>query len=128
MKPASDPLIVESLKLIDQLIKVETPVGEAWYRYNHDAYGETPSGGDYDGRNGVGRLWTLLTGERGEYDVARGDVFLLCSDGLTRPVGDEGITGILRESKNGEDASARLIELAKSNGAPDNVTVVLAYC
>jgi len=74
VKPADDPLIVESLKLIDQLIKVETPYGDAWYRYNHDAYGETPSGGDYDGRHGVGRLWTLLTGERGEYDVARGDI------------------------------------------------------
>jgi serine/threonine protein phosphatase PrpC len=61
-------------------------------------------------------------------DVARGDIFLLCSDGLTRPVGDEGIVSTLRESKNGEEASARLIELAKRNGAPDNVTVVLAYC
>ena len=74
IKSPRDPLIVESLKLIDQLIKVETPVGEAWYRYNHDAYGETPSGGNYDGRNGVGRLWTLLTGERGEYEVAVGDL------------------------------------------------------
>ena len=73
-KRPRDPLIVESLKLIDQLIKVKTPVGEAWYRYNHDAYGETPDGGDYDGRNGVGRLWTLLTGERGEYELAAGDI------------------------------------------------------
>lgn len=74
IKPATDRLIVESLKLIDQLIKVETPAGEAWYRYNHDAYGETATGGDYDGRNGVGRLWTLLTGERGEYEIAAEDV------------------------------------------------------
>jgi len=74
IKPANDKSIVESLKLIDQLIKVETPVGEAWYRYNHDAYGETPDGGNYDGRNGVGRLWTLLTGERGEYEIAAGDI------------------------------------------------------
>jgi len=74
IKPPRDPLIVESLKLIDQLIKVKTPVGEAWYRYNHDAYGETPDGGKYDGRNGVGRLWTLLTGERGEYELAVGDI------------------------------------------------------
>jgi glucoamylase len=74
IKVPRDPLIVESLKLIDQLIKVKTPVGEAWYRYNHDAYGETPNGGQYDGRNGVGRLWTLLTGERGEYELALGDV------------------------------------------------------
>ena len=74
IKAPRDPLIVESLKLIDQLIKVKTPVGDAWYRYNHDAYGETPDGGKYDGRNGVGRLWTLLTGERGEYDLAAGDI------------------------------------------------------
>src|SRR5215216_6828363 len=74
VKAPTDETIVESLKLIDQLIKVETPVGSAWYRYNHDAYGETPDGGKYDGRNGVGRLWTLLTGERGEYELAAGDI------------------------------------------------------
>ena len=74
IKAPRDPLIVESLKLIDQLIKVKTPVGDAWYRYNHDAYGETPEGGKYDGRNGVGRLWPLLTGERGEYELAAGDI------------------------------------------------------
>ena len=74
IKDARDPLIAETLVLVDQLIKVETPGGSGWYRYNHDAYGERADGGDYDGRTGVGRLWTLLTGERGEYDVARGDL------------------------------------------------------
>jgi glucoamylase len=73
IRPARDPLIVRSLTIVDRLIKVETPNGSAWYRYNHDAYGEKPDGGNYDGRSGVGRLWTLLTGERGEYEVARGD-------------------------------------------------------
>ena len=74
IKRPQDRLIVESVKFVDQLLKVTTPVGDAWYRYNHDAYGETPQGGKYDGRNGVGRLWTLLTGERGEYELAAGDV------------------------------------------------------
>lgn len=74
IKGPRDPLIVESLKLIDQLIKVKTPAGDAWYRYNHDAYGETAEGGNYDARNGIGRLWTLLTGERGEYELAAGDI------------------------------------------------------
>jgi glucoamylase len=64
----------ESLAVIDRVLKVHTPAGDGWYRYNHDAYGETASGGNYDGRTGMGRLWTLLTGERGEYDVARGDL------------------------------------------------------
>jgi glucoamylase len=74
IKAPSDPLIVETLNLIDLLIKVETPAGDGWYRYNQDAYGETANGGNYDGRNGVGRLWTLLTGERGEYELATGDI------------------------------------------------------
>ena len=74
IKPARDPSIVRSLAIIDRLIKVETPGGSGWYRYNHDAYGERSDGGDYDGSTGMGRLWTLLTGERGEYDVARGDL------------------------------------------------------
>jgi glucoamylase len=74
IKNANDPFVTKSLQLIDQLIKVETPFGSGWYRYNHDAYGETPDGSNYDGRTGVGRLWALLTGERGEYEIARGDV------------------------------------------------------
>jgi PPM family protein phosphatase len=61
-------------------------------------------------------------------DVAPGDIFLLCSDGLTGPVGDDGIVHALREFRSGEEASQRLIDLAKEHGAPDNVTVVLAYC
>jgi glucoamylase len=73
IKAADDPLIARTLKVVDKLIKVETPGGLGWYRYNHDAYGERADGGNYDGRTGIGRLWTLLTGERGEYEIARGD-------------------------------------------------------
>jgi glucoamylase len=72
IKPAGE--FDDSLAVVDRLLKIETPSGDGWYRYNHDAYGETNAGGNYDGRSGVGRLWTLLTGERGEYDVARGDL------------------------------------------------------
>ncbi len=73
IKPANDPLIVRTLTVIDRLIKVETPNGSGWYRYNHDAYGERADGGNYDGRTGGGRLWALLTGERGQYDLALGN-------------------------------------------------------
>jgi glucoamylase len=72
IKRADDPLIVKSLAVVDKLIRVETPNGAAWYRYNHDAYGERADGGNYDARVGQGRLWTLLTGERGEYELALG--------------------------------------------------------
>ena len=74
VKSPHDQLVRDSLKLVDEMIKVQTPAGEAWYRYNHDAYGETPTGENYDARDGVGRLWTLLTGERGEYEIAAGDL------------------------------------------------------
>jgi len=74
IKAPQDRVIVETLHLIDLLIKVEMPVGDGWHRYNYDAYGETAKGGAYDGRNGIGRLWTLLTGERGEYELAAGDI------------------------------------------------------
>ena len=74
IKAPSDRLIIKTLNLIDLLIKVETPAGDGWYRYNQDAYGETATGENYDGRNGKGRLWTLLTGERGEYELATGDI------------------------------------------------------
>ncbi len=66
-----DPLIRKSLEVVDKVIKVETPRGPGWYRYNHDGYGEKTDGRGYDG-TGVGRLWPLLTGERGEYVLAAG--------------------------------------------------------
>lgn len=69
----NDPLIKRSLEIVDRTIKAETPNGSAWYRYNHDAYGERADGGAYDGRNGKGRPWPLLTGERGEYELAGGN-------------------------------------------------------
>ncbi|MDQ3258494.1 MAG: hypothetical protein M3R15_32200, partial [Acidobacteriota bacterium] len=76
IKRPDDPLIEKSLKVIDQVIKVETPNGPAWYRYNHDGYGELDDGRrwNFDGKyTGKGRLWALLSGERGQYELARGE-------------------------------------------------------
>ncbi|HEX8144871.1 MAG TPA: glucan 1,4-alpha-glucosidase [Pyrinomonadaceae bacterium] len=73
IKSPDDPLVAKSLSVVDRVLKVSTPNGAAWYRYNHDAYGDREDGGSYDGKSGVGRLWTLLTGERGEYELARGE-------------------------------------------------------
>lgn len=73
IKPADDPLIVKSLKVIDQLLKVETPSGPAFYRYNNDGYGEMDDGRkwNWDGKyTGKGRPWPLLSGERGQYELA----------------------------------------------------------
>ena len=73
IKPADDPLIMKSIKVIDQVIKVDTPNGPGFYRYNHDGYGEMDDGRrwNWDGKyTGKGRLWALLSGERGQYELA----------------------------------------------------------
>src|SRR5215472_10475830 len=66
-----DPLIVKSLAVVDKVIKVDTPNGPGWYRYNHDGYGEKADGRGYDG-TGIGRLWIFFAGERGEYELVSG--------------------------------------------------------
>jgi glucoamylase len=71
VKPAADAAIAGSLPEIDSTLKVTTPNGPMWYRYNHDGYGETAGGGPFTGA-GIGRLWPLFTGERGEYELANG--------------------------------------------------------
>jgi glucoamylase len=66
-----DPLIVDSLKVVDAVLKVNTPVGPCWRRYNHDGYGQKHDGGPYEGW-GQGRAWPLLTGERAHYELSAG--------------------------------------------------------
>ena len=74
LRSADDPRIVNTVKVIDAVLKVETPRGPAWRRYNGDAYGELPDGSPYvmGGEGGIGRAWPLLTGERAHYELAAG--------------------------------------------------------
>lgn len=57
--------------------------------------------------------------------VQEDDQFLLCSDGLTRMVADEGIAQVLAEARTAQQAADRLVEIANDNGGEDNVTVVV---
>jgi glucoamylase len=70
LKPR-DSLVEDSLKVVDAVLKVDTPAGPCWRRYNHDGYGQRADGGPFTGY-GVGRPWPLLTGERGHYELACG--------------------------------------------------------
>lgn len=72
LRRADDPLIAASIKVADALLRVETPHGPAWRRYNGDGYGEHDDGSPFDG-TGVGRAWPLLIGERGHYELAAGN-------------------------------------------------------
>ena len=54
-----------------------------------------------------------------------GDVFLLCSDGLTGMVSDDEVTSILRSAGSLEEAADSLVRAANQSGGRDNITVVL---
>jgi len=71
IRKPDDPVIVDSLKVVDAVLKVETPFGPCWHRYNRDGYGQREDGGAFVGW-GQGRAWPLLTGERGHYELAAG--------------------------------------------------------
>jgi PPM family protein phosphatase len=59
------------------------------------------------------------------YSARDGDVFLLCSDGLTSMIGEEEVRGILAGAAALHDAGEALIDAANAAGGRDNITVVL---
>ena len=78
--PAGDPAVVNSLRVVDRQLAVDTPYGRFWHRASFDGYGETPTGEPWfigappDSFATRGRAWPLLNGERGEYYLASGRV------------------------------------------------------
>jgi glucoamylase len=71
VRRADDPLMADSLKVVDAVLKRDLPQGPGWLRYNWDGYGDRPDGGPFEGW-GQGRVWPLLTGERAHYELAAG--------------------------------------------------------
>ena len=71
LRAPDDPRIINTIKAIDALLKVDTPKGPLWHRYNEDGYGEHSDGSAFDG-TGIGRAWPLMTGERAHYELAAG--------------------------------------------------------
>jgi glucoamylase len=86
IRRADDPIIVDSLKVVDEVLKVDLGGHPCWKRYNHDGYGQHPDGRSFDG-TGRGGPWPLLTGERGHYELA-----LACETGTPPP--SDHITGM----------------------------------
>jgi protein phosphatase len=61
------------------------------------------------------------------WEPQAGDIFLLCSDGLSGMITDAAMQGILqKQSRNLDLAAKKLIDAANANGGADNVTVILA--
>jgi protein phosphatase len=59
-------------------------------------------------------------------EYKKGDILLLCTDGLTNTVTDEVLQTELSQPTDLEETARKLLALAIEQGAPDNVTVVLA--
>jgi glucoamylase len=74
VRRADDPLVIDSLKVVDAVLKRDLPQGPAWLRYNHDGYGTSSDCRAFEGC-GRGRPWPLLTGERAHYELAAGNGF-----------------------------------------------------
>jgi glucoamylase len=79
IRDANSPLIVDSVKVVDAVLREDfaspgaTP-RYSFYRYNHDGYGQKADGRSYqsDPRGtGLGGAWPLLAGERAHYEIAR---------------------------------------------------------
>nr|WP_089696549.1 glucodextranase DOMON-like domain-containing protein [Halogranum gelatinilyticum] len=105
VKPWDDSVVRNSLEVVDDTIRVDTPNGPAFYRYNGDGYGEQgqdpndslPPGapwglnGDYGGK---GRLWPIFTGERAEYELlADTDSGATAPDTMLRAMADFANSG-----------------------------------
>jgi glucoamylase len=89
VRSADDPIILDSLKVVDAVLKIDTPFGPCWHRYNHDGYGQRDDGAPFEGW-GKGRVWPLLTGERGHYELAAGHntkPFIQAMEKLASPTG-----------------------------------------
>jgi glucoamylase len=78
--PADDPDILNTLKVVDEQLGVQTERGLFWHRASFDGYGEFRDGSPWDfgqapdSRTTIGRAWPLLNGERGEHQLATGDL------------------------------------------------------
>jgi protein phosphatase len=57
-----------------------------------------------------------------------GDLFVLCSDGLTGHVGDAEIAELVADAPDLDGACTRLVDLANRRGGEDNITVLLVRC
>jgi glucoamylase len=86
VKPASDPVIRNSIDVVNQQLAAGDPSGKHfWHRFNFDGYGETKDGSrwdigfptnpteDWSNNTTIGRDWPIFGGERGEYELSTGD-------------------------------------------------------
>ncbi|MBU2807396.1 glycosyl hydrolase [Acidithiobacillus ferrooxidans F221] len=90
LRSADDPHVTASVKVMDGLLRTDTPCGPVWHRYNGDGYGEHADGSPFDG-TGIGRGWPLLVGERGHYALAAGEDAVPYINAMAAMTGNSGL-------------------------------------
>jgi len=116
LRAADDPRIVSTVKVVDATLRVETPRGPAWHRYQGDGYGEHADGEPFDG-TGIGRAWPLLTGERAHYELAAGraDVARQLAKTMEAFAGESGL--LPEQVWDGADIPARELFSGHASGS-----------
>jgi protein phosphatase len=76
--------------------------------------------------NAIGGRKPGVRAEIHKHSLQAGDVLLLTTDGLTRPVTDEQIAAVLKGNPNPQAACEHLVARALDEGGHDNVTVIVA--
>jgi glucoamylase len=114
LRAADDRRIQNTCKITESLLKVETPLGVAYHRYNGDGYGEHADGRPFDG-GGIGRAWPLLTGERAHFELQLGHDPLRYLRMMTRMTGPTGL--IPEQVWDGPPLPDRLLEPGKPTGS-----------
>jgi glucoamylase len=77
VKRADNPVITNSVTVVDNQLSYLTANGRFWHRASFDGYGEQADGGQWEpsdpgSHKTIGRGWPLLGGERGEYELLLG--------------------------------------------------------
>ena len=86
VKPANDPVVLNTVSVVDQQLASGDASGRFfWHRFNFDGYGEQKDGSPWDfgfpqnmtevwaNNTTIGRNWPIFGGERGEYELLRGN-------------------------------------------------------
>ena len=90
LRAAGDPRMRDTLKVAEAVLRVDTPNGPSYHRYNDDGYGEHADGAPFDG-TGIGRAWPLLCGERGHFALQSGEDALPWLEAMARMSGTGGL-------------------------------------
>lgn len=70
--------------------------------------------------------WPRVEADVATFDLQKGDIWLLCSDGLTMYLDDNDIGKVLAGDQSLPDKVSTLIQMALDAGGEDNVTVLIA--